>query len=157
MSAPEVLALLRERHLTIAAGESLTGGLVVASLIDVPGASDVVRGGAVAYQRQIKSSLLGVPPELIAARGTVDAGVALELARGAARVFGADVGVGTTGVAGPGVHEGKPAGTAYVAAVLGSDDADPLVVALNLAGDRAQVRLACVRSALSVVRARLES
>lgn len=152
-----VVQLLRSRGLTVATGESLTGGLIVASLIDVPGASTVVRGGTVAYMTDVKSLLLDVSPELIARVGTVDPAIAIALAHGARRAFGADVGVGSTGVAGPGPHEGKPAGTVHVAAVWGDDDPDAVVDAPELRGGRWEIRQGAVRAALSVLRARLEA
>lgn len=156
-SAAEIIDILRSRNLTIATAESLTGGLVIASLIDVPGASTIVRGGAVAYMADVKSSLFDVSADLIDEFGTVHPQVALALACGAVRVFGADIGVGTTGVAGPGAHEDKPAGTVHVAAVWGVDDPTPAIDSPVLVGDRTTIRLGAVRAALSVVRARLEA
>lgn len=151
--AQMIVRTLRERGLTVATGESLTGGLVVAALVDVPGASAVVRGGTVAYLPDVKTAVLGVDADLIAREGTVHPDVAVQLARGAARVFGADLGIGTTGVAGPGPAEGKAAGTVFVAVV---DATGVLVEELHAAGDRDAVRHAAVAAALSVVRARLE-
>ena len=108
------------RHLTdvgetVACAESLTGGLVAAAFADVPGASAVLRGGVVAYAADLKVSLLGVPAALIERVGTVHRDVALTLADGARARLGATWGLSTTGVAGPGPAEGKPAGTVYVA------------------------------------------
>ena len=150
--AGEGVRLLRERGETIATAESLTGGLLCAALVDVPGASDVVVGGLVAYATQVKTDVLGVDADLVAARGTVDPGVAVEMAASVARVLGSDWGVSTTGVAGPGPSEGKPAGTVYVA-LAGPDGSE--VVELALAGDRWAVQdatcLRCVELLRSVL------
>jgi len=113
--AAEVVRLLTQSGRTVAVAESLTGGLVVATLVGVPGASKVVRGGVVAYMTDVKTSLLGVDPDLLARRGAVDREVALAMARGAAVRLGADVGVATTGVAGPDPQDGHPVGELWVA------------------------------------------
>jgi len=130
-----VSACLR-RGLTVATGESLTAGLVAATLAEVPGCSAVLRGGVVAYQPDVKADLLGVPAEALA-RGIVSEQVARGLAEGAARVLRSDIGIGTTGVAGPDPHDGQPVGTVWIAVTaLGTTRA----VGLHLAGDRAQIR-----------------
>ena len=96
---------------TIAVAESLTGGLVAGALTGVAGASAVVRGGVVAYATDLKAVLLGVPEAVLAEHGPVHPEVAAAMADGVRRRLGADFGVATTGVAGPGPAEGKPAGT----------------------------------------------
>lgn len=146
--APDVVAGLRAARLTVATAESLTGGLVAAALVDVPGASDVVRGGVVAYATDVKAGLLGVDAGLLAEGGAVQAEVAAQLAEGATRLLGADVGVGTTGVAGPGPADGQPAGTVFVAACLAGETR---VRRLTLAGTRALLRGASVGAALALV------
>ncbi|MFD1858785.1 CinA family protein [Aeromicrobium camelliae] len=151
--ARAVIEALRAQGATVATGESLTGGLVCAALVDVPGASDVVRGGIVAYQAELKTVLLDVPAGLIADRGTVDPDVAAALARGARSRCAATYGVSTTGVAGPGPSEGKPEGTVYVA-VAGPGD-DTHVEELALDGDRDAVRRGAVAAALSALAGRL--
>lgn len=151
--ARDVVDALRAQDATVATGESLTGGLVCAALVDVPGASDVVRGAIVAYQPELKTSLLGVPAALIADRGTVDPDVAVALARGARSQCAATYGLSTTGVAGPGPSEGKPAGTVYVAVV--GPDGEAHVEALALDGDREAVRRGAVAAALSALAGRL--
>ena len=100
---------------TVAVAESLTGGLVVAALVGVPGASKVVRGGVVAYMSDVKAAVLGVDADLLARRGAVDRDVALAMARGVAERLGADYGVATTGVAGPDPQDGHPVGELWVA------------------------------------------
>ena len=139
------------RGLTLATGESLTAGLVSATLAEVPGCSAVLRGGVVAYQPDVKADLLGVPQEALA-QGIVSEQVALALAQGAARVLGADIGIGTTGVAGPDPHDGQPVGTVWIA-VSAPDDSR--AVRLQLVGQRAEIRrqtvLACWQLVLDLV------
>ena len=145
--ARAVLDAARRTGLTLGVAESLTGGLVVAALVDVPGASAVVRGGVVAYATDVKASLLGVDDALLAARGAVDPEVAVQMAAGVRRAVGADVGLATTGVAGPGRQEGHPPGEVYVA-VSTADGARTR--RLELAGDRAAIRAGAVRGALEL-------
>lgn len=146
--AGDVVGRLHAAGLTVATGESLTGGLVCAALVDVPGSSRVVRGGVVAYASDLKAGVLGVDADLLARGGAVQAEVARQLALGAARLLGADCGIGTTGVAGPGPDEGLPAGTVYVAASLGST---VRVRRLDLAGTRALARRATTAAALALL------
>jgi nicotinamide-nucleotide amidase len=148
--AEAVIALLIERGLTIAVAESLTGGMLVSSLIDVPGASEVVLGGVVAYNSAIKHSVLGVDAGLLAEKGAVDAEVARQMASGvrtALAVGGkpADVALATTGVAGPEPQDGQPVGTVFVGIAIG---AEVQAIALNLSGTRADIRSATVRESL---------
>jgi nicotinamide-nucleotide amidase len=146
-------ALLVERGETVATAESLTGGLLCGALVDVPGASQAVRGGIVAYAAEAKVSLLGVDGGLVAVRGTVDAEVAQQMASGVRRRLDATWGVSTTGVAGPDAVDGKPAGTVFIA-VSGSSGAR--VEALHLDGGRSDVRQATVDAGLSLLLATLE-
>jgi len=97
----DVVSELVSRGQTLAVAESLTGGLLAATLVEVPGVSKVFRGGLVVYATDLKATLAGVDQTLLAERGPVDPDVARELAAGAARVCGADWGLSTTGVAGP--------------------------------------------------------
>jgi nicotinamide-nucleotide amidase len=152
-NAESVVAALSERRLTIAVAESLTGGQLVSALIDVPGASVVVSGGVVAYNTEIKHTILGVDADLLAEHGAVNAEVARQMAQGARHALAvagkdADVGVSTTGVAGPGDQDGKPVGTAYVAIAIGSE---VKVAGLLLHGDRASIRSQTVDAALSLI------
>ena len=157
MSAAEVVALLSERGLTIAVAESLTGGQLVASLVDVPGASATVVGGVVAYNTAIKNSVLGVSAELLASRGAVDPEVARQMASGVRAALAidgrpADVGLATTGVAGPDPQDGKPVGTVYLGLAIG-DRVES--VALSLSGSRSEIRSATVQHALATLLAAL--
>jgi len=150
-----LLDLLRDRGETLAVAESLTGGLVLATLTDVPGASDVLRGGVVSYATDLKAGMLDVDAALLAAGGPVQAEVAAQMAVGVARSCGATWGLATTGVAGPGPADGHPAGTVHVA-VAAADDRitpitylDPDLVDRAAAGaDRAAVRASSVRAVL---------
>ncbi|WP_427008222.1 CinA family protein [Pseudarthrobacter sp. H2] len=102
------------RGLTVATGESLTAGMLAAMLADTPGASGMLQGGVVSYQNAVKVDVLGVPRELLDAVGSVDGQVAAAMAAGARRLCGADIGVSTTGVAGPEPHDGKAVGTVFI-------------------------------------------
>ncbi|TDD49262.1 CinA family protein [Saccharopolyspora elongata] len=148
LSLSQVAALLealRRRGETVATAESLTAGLVSAVLTDVPGASDVVRGGLIVYATDLKAELAGVDRELLAAHGAVHPRVAEMLADGARRRCGADWGIGLTGVAGPDPQDGVAPGTVH----LGFAGPDGTTVrSVRLDGDRHAVRAAAVRVAL---------
>jgi len=152
--AARLVPLLVGRGLTVGTAESLTGGLVCAALTAVPGASAVVRGGVVAYASEVKASVLGVDPDLLAREGAVCAPVAAQLVDGVRRLLGCDVGLSTTGVAGPDPADGRPVGTVFVGA------AGPwgiLVEELALTGDREQIRTASVLAVLTLLRRGLEN
>jgi nicotinamide-nucleotide amidase len=155
VSSGEVVARLVELGQTVGCGESLTGGLVVARLVDPPGASAVVRGGVVAYATPLKASLLGVDAQLLASRGAVDPDVAGQMAVGARRVLEADWGVATTGVAGPDPQDGMPVGCVFVA--VAGPDGSVAVERHDLAGGRPQVRAGAVDAALTLLSRRLAS
>lgn len=122
---------------TVATAESLTAGMVSAVLADTPGASGMLQGGVVAYQNSVKENVLRVPPELLADVGSVDSGVAAAMAAGARAALGADIGISTTGVAGPEPHDGKPVGTVYIgiATAAGTTGFEYL-----FSGNRAEIR-----------------
>lgn len=142
-----VVRIARRSGLTVATAESLTAGLVSARIADVPGASAVLRGGVVSYATDLKVSLLGVPTGLLEQHGAVHPEVALAMAAGVRQRLGADLGVGTTGVAGPDPQDGRPPGTAYVAV---SGPAGNRVLELVLDGDRAAVRAGVAERALAL-------
>ncbi|NYJ75220.1 CinA family protein [Allobranchiibius huperziae] len=144
----DVVAALRSAGATVGVAESLTGGLVVARLVQVPGASAVVRGGVVAYATDLKHSVLGVDADLLAAGGAVQAEVAEQMATGVRRVLGSTYGLGTTGVAGPTEQDGQPVGRAFVA-VAGPEGVQ--VRQLDLAGNRESVREACTVAVLRLL------
>ena len=145
--AADVLRALARQGETLAVAESLTGGLLAATLVDVPGASAVFRGGLLVYATDLKHLLAGVPQELLDARGPVDPDVALALAAGTRERCRADWGLATTGVAGPDAQGGTPVGTVYVACAGHAG----VVRALRLDGDRAAVRHAAVTAALDLL------
>jgi len=151
--AVEVLNLLRDRDETVATAESLTGGLVCATLVDAPGASEVVRGAIVAYAADVKSQILGVDDEQIASNGTVDPEVARQMAEGTRLRLGATWGIATTGNAGPDSSEGKPVGTVFIA-VAGPGTSS--VRELALSGDRNEIRRSTTAAALSLLLGTLE-
>ena len=152
--AAEVLAALGSRRWTIAVAESLTGGLVAASIVEVPGASASLRGGVVAYATDVKRDVLAVDAGLLKERGAVDREVALQMAEGVRRLLGADVGVATTGVAGPEPQDGAPVGTVCIAVVT---PRGATASTLLLAGDRSAIRAAATEAALATALAQLQS
>ena len=143
-----VVHALVGRGETVATAESLTGGLVAAELVDVAGVSAAFRGGLVVYATELKHELAGVPRELLAERGPVDADVAVALAQGARERCGADWGIATTGVAGPEPQDGVPVGKVFVA-VAGPGVAE--VRELKLDGGRAAIREATVVAAVDLL------
>jgi nicotinamide-nucleotide amidase len=149
-----VAGLLESRGLTIATAESCTAGLLAGRLTERAGSSAWVRGGAVVYANEVKHDLVGVPTELIERHGAVSEEVAVALAEGARRTLRADVGVGVTGIAGPGGGtEEKPVGLVHLC-VAGPDGA--VTRAPVLGGGRSQVRARAVAAALHLVRELLQ-
>ncbi|MFT4232759.1 MAG: CinA family protein [Leucobacter sp.] len=159
--AAAVIEWAAARGLLIAVAESLTGGLLADALVSIPGASRAFSGGVVAYDTALKRSLLGVDSELLRRRGPVDEEIALQMASGVraacavprdpeAPARPADLGIATTGVAGPDPdpQTGQPAGTVWIAVSIGDRRRARL---LQLEGDRREIREATVRSALDLV------
>jgi nicotinamide-nucleotide amidase len=154
----QVAQLLRGSHapgsparFTIATAESCTGGLLAARLTELAGSSDYVKGAIVAYSDAVKVAQAGVPMELIDAHGAVSQEVAVALAEGAAERLSADVGVGVTGVAGPGGgSEEKPVGLVWLSVV--ARGREPLTRSVNLPGGRADVRDRSTTVAMHMIR-----
>jgi len=151
----QVADLLRgegsHRPRTVATAESCTGGLLAARLTDKPGASDYVKGGIVVYSNEAKIAQAGVPAELIERYGAVSAEVAKALAEGARTRLGADVGVGVTGVAGPGGGtEEKPVGLVWLS--VATADGEPLTRSVNLPSSRADIRDRTTTVAMHLIR-----
>lgn len=145
-----VAQTLLDKGFTVATGESCTGGLLAGRLVDRAGSSAYVAGGVVAYSNEAKTALLGVPAEMIAAHGAVSPEVARALADGARDRFGADVGVGITGVAGPGGGtEAKPVG--YVCFCVTTSDGTVLARDPRLRGSRADIRERSVDTAMHLI------
>ncbi len=145
-----VLRLLGERGATLAVAESLTGGRVLGGLVDVPGASAVLRGGVVAYATDAKRELLGVPAALLDDRGAVQAEVALAMAHGVRDRLAAAYGLATTGVAGPDPQDGHPPGTVHLA-VAGPAGLQRTSAPV-LRGDRERIRTLATVHALDLLR-----
>jgi nicotinamide-nucleotide amidase len=145
--------LLGERDRTLATAESLTGGLLGGRVTAVAGASDYYLGGVVAYATEAKAALLGVDRDLLATDGPVSEPAAAAMAQGARRAFGADMGLATTGVAGPTEQDGRPVGTLCLGV---ADAAGSVTATLRAPGDRAQGRAWAVTVALDLLRRRLE-
>jgi nicotinamide-nucleotide amidase len=150
--ATEIIRLLTRTGETVAAAESLTGGLVAAALTDVPGASNAFRGGVVVYATELKAEVLGVDVTMLKKYGPVYAPVASAMAEGVRQRLGATIGVATTGVAGPGPQDGHPAGTVHIAVSLAGDT---VVRTMALAGDRDEVRRLTVERILGLLLGRL--
>ncbi|GAA4483469.1 CinA family protein [Microbacterium panaciterrae] len=151
--AAALVDVLRARGLTLAVAESLTGGALSADIVSIPGASAVLNGAIVAYATPVKASVLGVDPALLAARGPVDPEVAEQMADGVRRALAvdgraADVGVSTTGVAGPTAQGGRPVGTVHIGV---STAAATVSRTFRFTGDRAAIRLSTVEAALALV------
>ena len=139
-----VLDLLRSKGWSLGLAESVTGGLVGARLTGVPGSSSVLRGSIVSYASEVKQQLLGVSDGPV-----VSETAALEMAHGARRVLGADVGLALTGVAGPGEQDGMPAGTLCIGLVWPDGE---LTRSIRLPGQREQMRQFSVISSLDLLR-----
>jgi len=144
-----IVRLLLERGLTISTAESVTGGGIADALVRVPGASQVFRGGIVAYDNALKSELLGVPETTLTAHGAVSAEVAEAMARGARARLGTDLSVASTGIAGPtGASAEKPLGLVFLAVAHG-DVVD--VRRLTFPGSRDDVRRRSIIAALNLL------
>jgi len=151
-ATPRVTAVgeaFRKRGWRLAAGESCTGGLVLKLLTDLPGSSDFVAGGVVAYSDRVKEAALGVPGEMIRKHGAVSGEVACAMAEGARRLTGADVGIGVTGIAGPGgAVPGKPVGTVWFG-VSGPGGVE--AERIRFQGSRSEVRERAAERALDLL------
>lgn len=154
-----VLLMLGLRHMTLAAAESCTGGLLAQRLTAIPGSSRYFLGGAVVYADALKTTFADVPEAIVRTEGPVSAAVARALAEGIRKKTGASVGVSITGIAGPGPgapgpDEHKPIGLVYVGLSF-ADDEETKVTELNLTGDRERIRLWASQQALEQLRRRL--
>ena len=152
MSTPEqIVSRLRERGQSLGMAESLTGGALASAVVSVPGASEVFRGGIVAYHREVKASVLRVPQELLERHGPVSVEVAGAMAEGARAVLGSDWALATTGVAGPDPdpQTGAVPGTVVIACV---DPRGAVQTAqLALSGHRSDIREQTVQEALGML------
>jgi nicotinamide-nucleotide amidase len=148
-----LVADLTARRQTVATAESLTAGLLAATLAGVPGASAVLLGGLVTYTEATKIALVGVAPELLADVGPVAAPTARALAVGARQRCSATWGVGLTGVAGPEPHGGHPVGTVFLGVVGPPASGLSEVFELHLEGSRWDIRRSAVHAAILALRA----
>jgi nicotinamide-nucleotide amidase len=142
-----VVETLRQRGLTLSVAESLTGGYVAGRICSVPGADAVFRGAVVAYQTDVKHSVLAVPEGPV-----VTEEAALAMANGVRQLLGSDIGLATTGVAGPDEVEGKPVGTVCLAAASGDKQ---IATTVRLPGDRERIRQFSAITLLDLLRRRL--
>ncbi|WP_157631714.1 CinA family protein [Catelliglobosispora koreensis] len=142
-----LIATLAARGETLAVAESLTGGLLAATIVSVPGVSKVFRGGLVTYATDLKHTLAGVDADLLAEHGPVHPEVARQMAAGARERCGATWGLSTTGVAGPGAQDGVPEGVVFVAI----DGPQRKVEHLTLSGGRQTIRQAAVDAVLALL------
>lgn len=149
-SAAQVVNRLKNEHRHIALAESCTGGMLAKTLTDVSGASDVFECGVVSYSSRIKSKVLGVDPEIIRQYSVVSEPVAVQMARGVRTLGDADIGVGITGVAGPGPDGEHPEGEIFVAVTNGETDT---VTHLNTGttNERAKNRETATACALNMI------
>lgn len=152
--ATDVIAALRKSGLFLATAESLTGGGVCARLVEIPGASDVVRGGVCTYTSQLKHEILGVDRDLLNTSGPVDPGVAAQMAQGARQLFNADCAISTTGVAGPGPADGHSAGTVYMALAMPEGTTVHL---FSFEGSRNEVREQAISQAIALLNSALST
>ncbi|MFR4766027.1 MAG: nicotinamide-nucleotide amidohydrolase family protein, partial [Paraclostridium sordellii] len=145
-----VAKLLVEKNLTIAVSESCTGGMVSSTLIDYPGISQVFMEGCVTYSNEAKMSRLGVKKETLDSFGAVSTETAIEMAKGVAMNLKTNVGLSTTGIAGPGGGTAeKPVGLVYIGLYI---NGKTKVKKLNLAGSREKIRVKATKEALNFLR-----
>lgn len=140
---------LRERNLTIACAESCTGGLLTSKLTDIAGSSDYLQGAIVSYSNEIKISALHVNPETLKNFGAVSPQTAIEMAKNIREIFNTDIGVGVTGIAGPGGgSDVKPVGLVFIA-VADKDFVN--VEKFNFKGTRIEIKNNAAESALKMI------
>lgn len=146
----KIVALLLEKGLTISTAESCTGGLVAKSLTDVSGASSVFWGGVVSYDNSVKKNILGVKSETLESVGAVSHDTASQMAQGIKRIINTDVGISTTGIAGPtGGTKDKPVGTVYVG-IAYKDTVEGFLLSIDSSLSRDEIRHEATRQVLTL-------
>ena len=150
--ASSLIKKLQENNLTIAVAESLTGGLVAASLTEIPGASKVFKGSITAYADEIKQNILEVNEETILKFTSISEQVALEMAINVRTIMKSDIGISTTGVAGPEKSAGFAPGLVFVAISIGDHN---MCQKLEITGDRSKIRNQTVQEILQLTLSRL--
>lgn len=148
MSNDFVGELLKARNLTVATAESCTGGLLVSRLTDVAGSSAYVKGGVVAYCNEIKRDVLHVKAETLKEFGAVSRQTAEQMAMNVRNIFGADIGLSTTGVAGPLPSEDKPVGLVYIA-VIGETFSE--IKECHFSGTRSEIKAQTVETVFNLL------
>ena len=150
MDASNIISKLSEHKLTVATAESCTGGLIASTIVDVAGASDCFNEGYITYSNEAKIKNLKVKDETLAKFGAVSSQTASQMAEGVKKKAGADFGISSTGIAGPGGGSpSKPVGLVYIACAFGANECK--VKELHLKGNRSQVRQAAVDEALKLL------
>lgn len=153
----ELTEYLKKHHLTVATAESCTGGMLAKFITDEAGVSAVFDGGIVSYANRIKHKFLGVKDETLAAYGAVSPQTAEEMAKGICAAIGADLGIATTGIAGPGGGtDEKPVGTVFVGIYFAPTDTLK-VLPLHLSGSRDTIRRQTCETAFREATALLKS
>ena len=150
--ASSLIKKLQEKNLTLAVAESLTGGLVAASLTEIPGASKVFKGSITAYSDEIKQNVLNVNKETITNFTSISEQVALEMAINVRTIMKSDIGISTTGVAGPEKSAGFAPGLVFVAISIGDHN---MCQKLEITGDRSKIRNQTVHEILQLTLSRL--
>jgi len=155
MKAEKLGEILVRKHLKLATAESCTGGLLGSRITDVPGASRYYLGGVIAYDNEIKIRVLGVKRETIEKYGAVSEECAREMAMGVARMMNADIGIATTGIAGPGGgSEEKPVGTVYIGYYINNE---VICERKQFKGSRVEIKERIVEHAIGTLINLLES
>ena len=150
--ASSLIKKLQEKNLTLSAAESLTGGLVAASFTEIPGASKVFKGSITAYSDEIKQNILNVNKETITNFTSISEQVALEMAINVRKIMKSDIGISTTGVAGPEKSAGFAPGLVFVAISIGDHN---MCQKLEITGDRSKIRNQTVQEILQLTLSRL--
>jgi len=150
--ASNLIKKLQEKNLTITVAESLTGGLVAASLTEIPGASKVFKGSITAYSDEIKQNVLNVNKETITNFTSISEQVALEMAINVRKIMKSDIGISSTGVAGPEKSAGFAPGLVFVAISIGDHN---MCQKLEITGDRSKIRNQTVQEILQLTLSRL--
>ena len=154
--AERLIALAKDKKLTLGTAESCTGGLIGATLTSVSGASAVFFGGIISYDNSVKEAVLGVKKETLLTVGAVSHDTAVQMAEGARRVLGTDLAVSVTGIAGPtGGTPTKPVGTVFIA--VAGKGGKTLCTENHFLGDRDAVRAQTVEKAITLLTEAVEN
>lgn len=151
----KIVSILKEKKLTLSCAESCTGGLIAKSITDVSGCSSVFYGGVVAYDNSVKMNILGVKDETLSTFGAVSFETAREMALGVKSALKTDIGISTTGIAGPdGGTPKKPVGTVYIGIAIG-DTVSSILLNISSTFSRDEIRREAVFQILSLLKEKL--